>query len=72
MAEPSTETYIVELCNTLHSVCIGSPVRLPRSKRRLSEILDLEDETESDTETTNQIIKLRKDLQIELDFENVL
>ena len=72
MAEPSTETYIVELCNTLQSVCIGSPVRLPRPKRRLSEILDFEDETESDTETTNQIIKLRKDVQIELDFESVL
>ena len=49
VAEPSTETYIDGLCKSLQSVCIGSPVRLPRPKRRLSEILDFENETESDT-----------------------
>ena len=52
VAEPSTETYIDGLCKSLQSVCIGSPVRLPRPKRRLSEILDFKDDTESDTETT--------------------
>ena len=57
VAKPSTETYINELCESLQSVCIGSPVRLPRAKRRLSEILDIEDETESDTETTTPSIK---------------
>ena len=47
-----SQTYIDGLCKSLQSVCIGSPVKFPRPKRRLSEILDFEDETESDTETT--------------------
>ena len=52
VARPSTETYIDGLCESLQSICIGSPVRLPSAKRRLSEILDQEtsdEETASDT-----------------------
>lgn len=57
VAKPSTETYIDGLCESLRSVCIGSPVRLPKAKRRLSDMLDTDDETESDTETTAPSIK---------------
>ena len=52
VTRPSTETYIDGLCESLQSVCIGSPVKLPSAKRRLSEILDQEtsdEETASDT-----------------------
>ena len=57
VAKPSTETYIDRLCESLQSVCIGSPVSFPKAKRRLSEMLDTEDDTETDTETTTLSIK---------------
>ena len=57
VARPSAETYIDGLRESLQSICIGSPVVLPRPKRRLSEILESEDESESETEITTPVTK---------------
>lgn len=57
VAMPSTETYIEGLCNSLQSLCIGSPVKQHSVKRRLSEILT--EETSSDEETVYTSAKRR-------------
>ena len=39
VARPSTEVYIEGLCNSLQSLCIGSPVKRPSVKRRLMDMV---------------------------------
>ena len=39
VARPSTEAYIEGLCNSLQSLCIGSPVKRPSVKRRLMDMV---------------------------------
>ena len=48
LIKQTTEAYIDGLCESLKSVCIGSPVKKPGKKRRLSDILS--QETSSDDE----------------------
>ena len=39
VSRPSADAYIDGLCSSLESICIGSPVKQPSEKCRLSEIL---------------------------------
>ena len=46
VSRPSTDSYIDGLCSSLESICIGSPVKQPIEKRRLSEILQEENSSD--------------------------
>ena len=48
VARPSTETYIEGLCDSLQSLCIGSPVKRSSVKRRLIDILTEEESSEEE------------------------
>ena len=48
VSRPSTDAYVDGLCNSLQSICIGSPVIRSTENRRLSEMLM--DESSSDNE----------------------
>ena len=55
---PSTESYIDGLCESLQSTAIDSPVKWPKPKRRLSEIL-YEEQTSSEDGSCVPFIKSR-------------
>ena len=39
LRKKTTEAYVDGLCESLKSICIGSPVKKPSAKRRLSDIM---------------------------------
>ena len=65
VGSPTTEAYIEGLCDSLQSLCIGSPVQRPTVKRRLSEMLL--DESSSDEDDTPVFRKSRYNIESEDD-----
>ena len=55
----STDAYIDGLCDSLQSICIGSPVKQSTAKRRLSAILLAEEQSSSEDEGRANIKRSR-------------
>ena len=55
VARPSTEAYIEGLCNSLQSLCIGSPVKRPSVKRRLMDMVSNSSDDEDDAPVSTKI-----------------
>ena len=55
VARPSTEAYIEGLCNSLQSLCIGSPVKRPSVKRRLLDMVSDSSDDEDDAPVSTKV-----------------
>ena len=68
VSRTSAESYIDGLCDSLQSICIGSPIKRPTAKHRLSDMLLEEQQSSSEDERTAS--SKRNGIALESDTED--